>query len=91
MALQFMLRIEMPCWLGDILSVDHIVPRAVCPELDNVIANLELMPLKMNQGKGDGIGQRQMDLARKLKDAGFVGNAQQGAGYGQVGCSGHRV
>jgi hypothetical protein len=29
---------------GDQLSVAHIVPRAVCPELDNVIANLELMP-----------------------------------------------
>jgi hypothetical protein len=32
---------------GDQLSVDHIIPRAVCPELDNVIANLELMPLRM--------------------------------------------
>jgi hypothetical protein len=31
---------------GDELSVDHIVPRAVVPELDNVIANLELMPLR---------------------------------------------
>ena len=28
----------------DQLSVDHIIPRAVVPELDNVIANLELMP-----------------------------------------------
>ena len=34
---------------GDELSVDHIVPRAVVPELDNVIANLELMPLRMNE------------------------------------------
>lgn len=25
---------------GQELSVDHIIPRAVCPELDNVIANL---------------------------------------------------
>ena len=33
------------------LSVDHIIPRAVVPELDNVIANLELMPLKMNEGE----------------------------------------
>jgi hypothetical protein len=30
---------------GDQLSVDHIIPRAVCPELDNVIANLAFMPL----------------------------------------------
>ncbi|MGO8927307.1 MAG: hypothetical protein ACLQU3_10500 [Limisphaerales bacterium] len=33
---------------GDHLSVDHIIPRAVVPELDNVIANLELLPLRMN-------------------------------------------
>jgi hypothetical protein len=37
---------------GDQLSVDHIIPRAVCPELDNVIANLELMPAKANAAKG---------------------------------------
>jgi hypothetical protein len=30
--------------------VDHIIPRAVVPELDNVIANLELMPLHLNEG-----------------------------------------
>ena len=28
-----------------------IIPRAVVPELDNVIANLELMPLRMNESK----------------------------------------
>jgi len=32
---------------GDQLSVDHIIPHAAVPELDNVIANLELMPLRM--------------------------------------------
>ena len=34
-------------YAGDQLSVDHIIPRAVVPELDNVIANLELMPLDL--------------------------------------------
>ena len=29
----------------EIVCVDHIIPRSVAPELDNVIANLELMPL----------------------------------------------
>jgi hypothetical protein len=28
--------------------VDHIIPYAVAPQLDHVIANLELMPLRMN-------------------------------------------
>jgi hypothetical protein len=50
---------------GDELSVDHIIPRAVVPELDNVIANLELMPLRMNESKNDRVGARQLDLARK--------------------------
>jgi len=34
---------------GDQLSVDHIIPRVVVLELDNVIANLESMPMRMNE------------------------------------------
>ena len=54
------------------LSVDHIIPRAVCPELDNVIANLELLPQKLNSSKNDKVGDRQVDLARKLNRAGLL-------------------
>jgi hypothetical protein len=57
---------------GEKLSVDHIIPRAVVPELDNVIANLELMPLNLNEGKNAKIGARQLDLARKLHKAGLL-------------------
>jgi hypothetical protein len=57
---------------GDELSVDHIIPRAVVPELDNVIANLELMPLRVNERKNDKIGERQRDLAKKLHKAGLL-------------------
>ena len=57
---------------GDQLSVDHIIPRAVVPELDNVIANLELMPLRMNERKNAHLGQRQRDLAQKLFEAGLL-------------------
>ncbi len=60
---------------GDQLSVDHIIPRAVVPELDNVIANLELVALKMNEGKNDTIGARQKDLAKKLNKAGLLSKA----------------
>ena len=60
---------------GDIVSVDHIVPRSIAPELDNVIANLEVMPLKLNMRKGDKVGDRQMDLAGKLHDAGLLSDA----------------
>ena len=57
---------------GEKLSVDHIIPLTVAPELDKVIANLELMPLKMNEGKNAKIGARQVDVARKLHRAGLL-------------------
>src|SRR5204863_3920924 len=60
---------------GDQLSVDHIIPRAVVPELDNVIANLELMPLKLNESKNSKIGERQRDLAHRLYEAGTLSKA----------------
>lgn len=58
---------------GDQLSVDHIIPRSVVPELDNVIANLELMPSRMNSKKNGKVGQRQRSLAQKLNKAGLLG------------------
>jgi hypothetical protein len=57
---------------GDQLSVDHIIPRDICPELDNVIANLELMSQRRNSSKNDAVGARQVDLARKLNAAGLL-------------------
>lgn len=59
-------------YAGEVLSVDHIIPRSVTPELDNVIANLELMPLSVNQRKGNSVTARQIDLARKLNVAGLL-------------------
>ncbi len=61
---------------GDQLSVDHIIPRSVVPELDNVIANLELLPLRMNQSKRASMGARQEDLLRKLRAAGLAVGAE---------------
>lgn len=57
---------------GDQLSVDHIIPYAVAPELDKVVANLELMPLRMNQSKQTKVGIRQVGLAEKLTGAGLL-------------------
>ena len=56
----------------DQLSVDHIIPRSVVPELDNVIANLELMPMKMNAKKNAKIGSKQRDMAKKFYQAGLL-------------------
>ena len=62
-------------YAGDQLSVDHIIPRAVVPELDNVIANLELMPLRMNESKNDKVGARQLALGKELHVARLLSKA----------------
>lgn len=67
-------------YAGEALSVDHIIPRSACPELDKVIANLELMPKRMNIKKSDGIGHRQRELALKFFKAGQLSEG----GYRQV-------
>lgn len=59
-------------YAGEKLTVDHIIPRAVAPALDKVLANLELMPHSLNIRKGAKIGQRQIDLANKLLAAGLL-------------------
>ncbi|HEY4284020.1 MAG TPA: hypothetical protein VGM62_13215 [Chthoniobacterales bacterium] len=57
---------------GDFLSVDHIVPRAHYPQLDNVLANLELMPMKLNRAKSDKMGQRQEYELGLFQSAGLI-------------------
>jgi len=59
---------------NDQLSVDHIIPRAAVPQLDNVIANLEFMPQRMNSSKGDKVGARQRALMNDLRRAGLLPN-----------------
>ena len=62
-------------YAGQVASVDHIIPRAVVPELDCVVANLELLPLRVNESKNSTIGARQRDLANKLHNAGLLSDA----------------
>ena len=57
-------------YVGEVLSVDHIVPRAVAPELDNVIANLELMPMSLNRQKSDTAGRKSGTLIQALRHLG---------------------
>ena len=59
-------------YAGDKLSVDHVIPRSVCPEMDTTLANLELMPMRMNSLKSDSIGERQVDMAKKFYAAGLL-------------------
>jgi len=57
---------------GEEATADHIIPRAVCPELDNQIFNLELLPATLNSSKSDKIGDRQLDFAKKLNSVGLL-------------------
>jgi hypothetical protein len=66
-------------YAGEKLTVDHIIPRAVAPTLDKVLANLELMPHSLNIRKGAKVGQRQIDLANKLMQAGVLGPDEHAA------------
>ena len=66
--------------LLDALIAFAIIPRSVCLELDDGIANLELMPLRMNESKNDKIGACQLDLAGKLHAAGLWGEMREVAG-----------
>ena len=66
-------------YAGEKLTVDHIIPRAVSPSLDLVLANLELMPHSLNMRKGAKIGQRQIDLANKLLQAGLLSEQEHRA------------
>ncbi|MDB4780652.1 hypothetical protein OAG44_01115 [bacterium] len=59
-------------YAGEIVTGDHIIPRSVCPELDNALYNLEMMPLTLNQRKGAKITQRQIDLAKRWNTDGLL-------------------
>ncbi|WP_411826011.1 hypothetical protein [Luteolibacter sp. AS25] len=54
-------------YAGDIVHVDHIIPRAIAPGLDEKLYNLEFMPGSMNSSKGAKIGQRQIALAKEWR------------------------
>jgi hypothetical protein len=60
---------------GEELTVDFIIPRAVCPELDNVMANLELAPKPTDSSKRDNVGERQVSHAEQLHGAGLLSTA----------------
>jgi hypothetical protein len=52
---------------GEPAEVDHILPVAKFPQFSKEFWNLELMPRTLNRRKGDSVGQRQLDLLRKIQ------------------------
>jgi hypothetical protein len=59
-------------YAGELATADHIIPRAVVPELDNKLFNLEFMPETLNARTGAKIGDRQRQLAKQWHSAGLL-------------------
>ena len=60
-------------------EVDHIVPLARAPQVGNELANLEMLPAALNRAKSAKVGERQLALAKKFRDAGLISEAAMAA------------
>lgn len=63
-------------YAGQEAEADHVIPRAVCPELQNQVMNLELLPASLNKAKSDKVTDRARVFAKELYDAGLLSDAE---------------
>jgi hypothetical protein len=56
-------------YAGQEAEADHVIPRSVCPELQNQVMNLELLPASLNRAKSDKVTERAKVFAKELYDA----------------------
>jgi hypothetical protein len=68
---------------GQEAEADHVIPRAVCPELQNQIMNLELLPASLNRAKSDKVTERARLFAKKLYNAKLLSEQGYRATYGR--------
>jgi len=57
---------------GEEAEAEHVIPRAVCPELQNQVMNLELLPASVNRAKSDKVTDRAKVFAKELYDANLL-------------------
>ena len=62
-------------YAGQEAEFDHTIPRSVCPELQNQVMNLELMPASLNRAKSDKVTERAKVFAKELYDAKLLSEA----------------
>ena len=62
-------------YAGQEAESDHVIPRAVCPELQNQVMNLELLPASLNRAKSDKVTDRAKVFAKELYDAKLLSDA----------------
>ena len=56
-------------YAGQEAEADHVIPKAVCPQLQNQVMNLELLPAKLNRAKSDRVTDRAKVFAKELYEA----------------------
>ncbi len=59
-------------YTGQEVEIDHIVPVSLVPELDKELANLEMLPEKLNQRKSNRVEDRQLAVAAEFAKAGLI-------------------
>jgi hypothetical protein len=59
-------------YAGQEAEADHVIPRAVCPELQNQVMNLELLPASLNRAKSDKVTDRAKVFAKELYDSKLI-------------------
>jgi hypothetical protein len=70
-------------YVGQEAEADHLIPRAVCPELQNQIMNLELLPASLNRAKSDKVTERARLFAKELYNAKLLSEQGYRATYGR--------
>jgi hypothetical protein len=56
-------------YAGQEAEAYHVIPKAVCPELQNQVMNLELLPALLNRAKSDKVTDRAKVFAKELYNA----------------------
>ncbi|NBW17259.1 MAG: hypothetical protein EBR82_55705 [Caulobacteraceae bacterium] len=59
-------------YAGQEATADHIIPLSVCPELQNQIFNLQLLPASLNSSKGNKVEAGQLSFAEELNKGGLL-------------------
>ena len=56
-------------YTGQRAEADDVIPRALCPELQNQVMNLELLPASLKQSNSDKVTDRAKVFAKELYEA----------------------
>jgi hypothetical protein len=56
-------------YTGQKAEADLVIPRALCPELQNQVMNLELIPAPLIRAKSDKVTDRAKVFAKELYEA----------------------